>query len=456
MNASTHAENAATDIAAHLHPFTNLATHPQVGPLVIQRGDGIFVEDDQGRRYLEAMSGLWCASLGFSNARLAKAGSDALYGLPYYHTFNGRSNPAAIALAEKLLALAPVPMSKVFFANSGSEANDSAVKLVWYYHNAIGKPEKKKIIARRNAYHGVTVAAASLSGLVPNHRDFDLPIDRILHVDCPHHFRYAEAGESEEDFATRLAAALEQRILDEGPETVGAFIAEPVMGAGGVLVPPATYFDKVQKVLAKYEVLLIADEVICGFGRTGQMFGSATFGLRPDILTAAKALSSGYVPISAVMVNEKVHAAVAANSGKIGTFGHGFTYSGHPVACAIALETLKVYEDENIVTHVQSLVPQFQQGLQSHAARRYVGEVRGVGLIGAIELYADPAKRTPFDPAQKAGARVAELALAQGLIVRAMGDSIAFCPPLIITAEQVDDMFARFGRAMAIFEESFA
>ncbi|MBT2335904.1 aminotransferase class III-fold pyridoxal phosphate-dependent enzyme [Variovorax paradoxus] len=456
MNASTHAENAANDIAAHLHPFTNLATHPQVGPLVIQRGDGIFVEDDQGRRYLEAMSGLWCASLGFSNARLAKAGSDALHGLPYYHTFNGRSNPAAIALAEKLLALAPVPMSKVFFANSGSEANDSAVKLVWYYHNAIGKPGKKKIIARRNAYHGVTVAAASLSGLAPNHRDFDLPIDRILHVDCPHHFRYAEAGESEEDFATRLAAALEKRILDEGPETVGAFIAEPVMGAGGVLVPPATYFDKVQKVLAKYEVLLIADEVICGFGRTGQMFGSATFGLKPDILTAAKALSSGYVPISAVMVNEKVHAAVAANSGKIGTFGHGFTYSGHPVACAIALETLKVYEDENILAHVQSLAPQFLQGLQSHAARKYVGEVRGVGLIGAIELYADPAKRTPFDPAQKAGARLAELALAQGLIVRAMGDSIAFCPPLIITAEQIDDMFVRFGRAMAVFEETFA
>jgi 4-aminobutyrate--pyruvate transaminase len=456
MNASTHAENAATDIAAHLHSFTNLATHPQVGPLVIQRGDGIFVEDDQGRRYLEAMSGLWCASLGFSNARLAKAGSAALYGLPYYHTFNGRSNPAAIALAEKLIAMAPVPMSKVFFANSGSEANDSAVKLVWYYHNAIGKPGKKKIIARRNAYHGVTVAASSLSGLVPNHRDFDLPIDRILHVDCPHHFRYAEAGESEEDFATRLAAALEQRILDEGPETVGAFIAEPVMGAGGVLVPPATYFDKVQKVLAKYEVLLIADEVICGFGRTGEMFGSTTFGLKPDILTAAKALSSGYVPISAVMVNEKVHAAVAANSGKIGTFGHGFTYSGHPVACAIALETLKVYEDENILAHVQSLAPQFQQGLRSHAGRKYVGEVRGVGLIGAIELYADPAKRTPFDPAQKAGARLAELALAQGLIVRAMGDSVAFCPPLIITAEQIDDMFARFGRAMAVFEETFA
>ena len=344
----------------------------------------------------------------------------------------------------------------VLFAKSGWEANDSAVKLVWYYHNAIGKPAKKKIIARKNAYHGVTVAAASLSGLINNHRDFDLPIDRILHVDCPHHFRYAEPGETEEDFATRLADNLEKRILEEGPDTVGAFIAEPVMGAGGVLVPPATYFEKVQKVLAKYDVLLIADEVICGYGRTGEMFGSTTFGLKPDILTSAKALSSGYVPISAVMVNEKVHAAIAANSGKIGTFGHGFTYSGHPVACAIALETLKVYEDENILAHVKSLVPQFQKALHGYEGRKYVGEVRGVGLIAAIELYADPAKRVSFDPAKKAGARLAELALAQGLIVRAMGDAIAFCPALITTAAEMDELFVRFDRAMAIFEETFA
>lgn len=453
---SAHAERAANDIAAHLHPFTNLAAHPQVDPLVIERGDGVFVEDDQGRRYLEAMSGLWCVSLGFSNARLAKAGSDALHTLPCYHTFNHRSNAAAIALAEKLLSMAPVPMSKVFFANSGSEANDTAVKLVWYYHNAIGKPDKKKIISRRNAYHGVTVAAASLSGLVTNHRDFDLPIDRILHVECPHHYRYAEPGETEEAFATRLADALEQRILAEGPDTVGAFIAEPVMGAGGVLVPPATYFEKVQAVLRKYEVLLIADEVICGFCRTGEMFGSTTFGLRPDILTAAKALSSGYVPISAVMVSEKVHAAVAANSGKIGTFGHGFTYSGHPVTAAVALETLRIYEDEKVLAHVQSLAPKFQAGLRRYAGHPHVGEVRGVGLIGAIELAADPAKRTSFDPAMKAGARLAELALAEGLIVRAMGDAVAFCPPLVITAAQVDEMFERFDRAMVRFEASLA
>jgi len=453
---AAHAERAANDIAAHLHPFTNLAAHPQVDPLVMERGDGIYVEDDQGRRYLEAMSGLWCVSLGFSNARLAKAGSDALHTLPCYHTFNHRSNAAAIALAEKLLSMAPVPMSKVFFANSGSEANDTAVKLVWYYHNAIGKPGKKKIIARRNAYHGVTVAAASLSGLVPNHRDFDLPIDRVLHVDCPHHYRYAEPGETEEAFATRLADALEQRILAEGPDTVGAFIAEPVMGAGGVLVPPATYFEKVQAVLRKYEVLLIADEVICGFCRTGEMFGSTTFGLRPDILTAAKALSSGYVPISAVMVSEQVHAAVAANSGKIGTFGHGFTYSGHPVTAAVALETLRIYEDEQVLAHVQAVAPQFQAGLRRYAGHPHVGEVRGVGLIGALELAADPAKRMPFDAAMKAGARLAELALQEGLIMRAMGDAVAFCPPLIITPAQIDEMFERFDRAMVRFEASLA
>ena len=454
MAAAGRAANAANDIAAHLHPFTNLATHPQVGPLVIRRGDGIFVEDDQGRRYLEAMSGLWCASLGFSNERLANAGSAALRSLPYYHTFNHRSNEAAIALAEKLVALAPVPMSKAFFANSGSEANDTAVKLVWYYHNAIGKPAKKKIIARLNAYHGVTVAAASLSGLAPNHIDFDLPIDRMLHVGCPHHYRFAHPHESEEAFATRLAEELEQRILAEGPDTVGAFIAEPVMGAGGVVVPPAGYFDKVQAVLRKHDILLIADEVICGFCRTGEMFGSTTFGLKPDILTAAKALSSGYAPISAVLVSEKVHDAIAGNSGRIGTFGHGFTYSGHPVSCAIALETLQVYEDENILAKVKALAPRFQASLRRYTSRPRVGEIRGIGLIGAVELAEEPAAKRSFDPGLKMGMRLAALALEEGLIVRAMGDSIAFCPPLIIEEEQIDEMFSRFDHAMLRFEAS--
>ncbi len=452
---AAHSARTAQDIASHLHPFTNLATHPQSDPLVIVRGEGVYVEDDRGRRYLEAMAGLWCASLGFSNERLAAAGDKALRTLPNYHTFTGRTNPAASALAEKLLTFAPVPMSKVLFANSGSEANDTAVKLVWYYHNAIGKPHKKKIIARKNGYHGVTVAAASLSGLPTNHRGFDLPLERMLHVECPHHHRYAQAGETEEDFATRLADELEARIQQEGPDTVGAFIAEPVIGAGGVLVPPASYFEKIQAVLQRHDVLLIADEVICGWGRTGEVWGSTTFGLRPDILTSAKAISSGYLPISAVMISDRLHAAVATASGEIGVFGHGYTYSGHPVSCAVALETLQVYEDEKIFEHVQRIAPGFQQQLRGFGERPFVMQARGVGLIGAIELGADPRSRTAFDPARKAGPRLVEIALEEGLIVRSLGDSVAFCPPLIITAAQIDELFARFERSLQRFETEF-
>jgi 4-aminobutyrate--pyruvate transaminase len=400
------------------------------------------------------MSGLWCASLGFSHPRLVQAGIDALKTLPYYHTFNHRSNPAAAQLAERLLALAPVPMARVFFANSGSEANDSAVKMIWYYFNAIGKPGKKKIIARDRAYHGVTVASASLGGLAANHSDFDLPIDRILRTGSPHHYRDALPGESAEDFATRRADELEQLILNEGPDTVAAFFAEPVMGAGGVIVPPPTYFEKIQAVLRKYDVLLVADEVICGFGRTGEMFGSTTFGMRPDILTCAKSLSSAYVPISAVMVSQQIHEAMAANSGRIGTFGHGYTYSGHPVAAAVALETLKVYEEEGILAHTRELAPRFAQGLATQAERRIVGNMRAVGLIGALELMLDGAARTPFDPALKAGYQVAQYALEEGLIVRAMGDTVALCPPLIITPTEMDEMFARLGRALDRFEKT--
>lgn len=439
---------SALDIGAHLHSYTNLAAHEDVGPLMITRGDGIHVIDDQGRRYIEGMSALWCSSLGFSHPRLVQAGIEALQTLPYYHTFNHRSNPAIAQLADRLLQLAPSPMAKVFFANSGSEANDSAIKIIWYYHNAIGKPLKKKILSRQRGYHGVTVASASLTGLPANHQDFDLPIANIGHVECPHHYRYGLAGESAADFATRMAQALEQRILQEGPETVAAFIAEPVMGAGGVIVPPETYFEKIQAVLRKYDVLMIADEVICGFGRTGKMFGSQTFGIQPDILTCAKALSSGYIPISAVMVSPAIYEAMAANSGKIGTFGHGYTYSGHPVAAAVALETLKVYEEDRILDHVNAISPQFQNRLRNYLDRPHVGEARGVGLIGAIELVADKTTRTPFAPELKIGARLAQHALEEGLIVRAMGDAIALCPPLIITDAEMTEMFDRLDRAV--------
>src|SRR5579863_839547 len=370
-------KSASRDIATAIHPYTNLKRHETQGPLVMTEGDGVFVRDEDGKTYLEALAGLWCVSLGFSERRLAEAAYRQMLKLPYYHIFAHKAHDVGIELAEKLLSLAPVPMSKVFFVNSGSEANDTVVKLVWYYNNAVGRPKKKKILSRNKAYHGVTVASASLTGLANNHRDFDLPIANILHVECPHFYRFGLTGESEEAFASRLAESLEQRILNEGADTVAAMIVEPIMGAGGVLLPPATYWEKVQAVLAKYDVLLIADEVICAFGRTGDRWGTTTFGMKPDMISCAKALSSGYLPIGAVMVSEAIYQALVKQSEKIGVFSHGFTYSGHPVSSAVALETLKIYEDRDLLSHVRKVAPRMQAGLQRFAEHPLVGEVRG-------------------------------------------------------------------------------
>lgn len=439
---------ASRDIAYHLHGYTNLKRHEAVGPLIITRGEGVRVFDDSGKDYIEGMAGLWCTSLGWGEERLVAAAARAMRELPFYHGFGHKSHPAVIALAERLIDLAPVPMSKVFFANSGSEANDSAIKLVWYYNNALGRPEKKKIISRIKSYHGVTVATASLTALPNNQRGFDLPIDRILHTDCPHHWRFAEPGESEETFAGRCADALERLILAEGPETVAAFIAEPVMGAGGVILPPAGYFGKIQAVLDRYEVLLIADEVICGFGRTGNWWGSQTFGIRPDMLTCAKGLSSGYLPISALMISEPIYQAIADQSDRIGVFGHGFTYSGHPVPATVALEAVDIYTERDIVGRVREIGPYFQESLRRFANHPLVGEVRGIGLIGAIELVKDKADRTPFDPAAAIGPSLVARAQENGVILRAMGDAIAFSPPLIIGKAEIDEMLDRFAGAL--------
>ncbi|MCG5242705.1 aspartate aminotransferase family protein [Azospirillum doebereinerae] len=439
---------ASRDKAFVLHPYTNLHAHETQGPLIIERGEGVRVYDDAGNAYIEAMASLWCVSLGWGEERLVQAAAKQMRQLSSYHIFGHKSHEPGIDLAEKLIKLAPVPMSKVFFANSGSEANDTAVKLIWYYNNALGRPEKKKILARTRGYHGVTVASASLTGLPNNHRDFDLPIARILHADCPHHYRNAHQGESEEDFATRLAEQLEAQILAEGPDTVAAFFAEPIMGAGGVVVPPATYYEKIQAVLKKYDILLVADEVICGFGRTGNFWGSQTLGMRPDILTCAKQLSSGYLPISAVMVSEAVYRACVDESKKIGTFGHGYTYSAHPVAAAVALETLAIYEERDILGHVRDVAVPFQKRLKALADHPLVGEVRGTGLIGALELVADKATKANFDPVGRAGAVVNNLAQENGLIVRAMGDSIALCPPLVIGEDDVHQVFDRLTTAL--------
>lgn len=436
------------DIAHLVHPYTNQARHLEKGPSVIERGDGCYVYDNQGTRYLEAMSGLWCASLGFSEKRLVEAAKVQLDTLPYFHLFNHYSHPAAIQLAEKLVSIAPNGLQHVLFANSGSEANDSAVKMVWYYHNAIGKPQKKKIIGRQFGYHGVTVASGSLTGLPPVHANFDLPIDRMLHTSCPSYYHHALEGESEEAFTTRMVNDLEQLIEREGADTIGAFIAEPVIGAGGVLTPPTGYFQKVQAVLKRHDILFIADEVICGFGRTGQMFGCNTYGIEPDMMTVAKGLSAAYQPISALIFSDKINQALVELGSKNSLFAHGVTYAAHPVCAAVALETLRIYQDDDIVGKVQAIAPYFQQRLAEIQDHPLVSNTRGVGLLGGVEIVRDKASRTPFPAELDICNWIQRRCAEYGVIVRAIRQSIALCPPLIVIADQVDEIFEALGKAL--------
>jgi 4-aminobutyrate--pyruvate transaminase len=440
---------AVRDVETLIHPYTNLATLRETGPLLLERGKGVFVYDSNGKAYIEGMAGLWCTALGYGNEELVEAAAQQMRKLSFAHLFSAKSHDPAIELAEKLKEIAPVPTSKVFFCNSGSEANDSQIKLVWYMNNALGRPRKKKIISRLKAYHGVTIASASLTGLAGNHRDFDLPMAGILHAGCPHHYRFAQAGESEEEFAGRLAAELEQMIGQEGPDTVAAFIAEPVMGAGGVIVPPKSYFEKVTQVCRRHDIYMIADEVICGFGRLGTEFGSQSLGFAPDAISVAKALTSGYVPMAALTVPEPMYRALLDESRKIGTFGHGFTYSGHPVAAAVALKALEIYARERIVDQAAQKAPHFQARLQALGQHPLVGEARGLGLIGAVELVADKTTKRSFDPKAAVAPRAVRFAEEEGLIVRFLvGDAVSICPPLIITREEIDELFDRLGRAL--------
>jgi 4-aminobutyrate---pyruvate transaminase len=438
----------ARDIAAHLHPQTNLRLHEQVGPLMMVRGEGVRVVDDTGRRYLDAMSGMWSASLGFSNARLAAAAARQFADLPYYQTFAHRSTPPAVELAETLLRLAPVPMSKVLFQCSGSEANDTAIKLAWYYAHATGRPEKRKLISRRRAYHGTTIGSASLTGLPHLHSRFNLPLDGFLHLTCPHPYREALPGETDDAFSARLAAELEELIAREGADTIAAFFAEPVMGTGGVIPPPAGYFERIQPILRRHDILFVADEVICGFGRTGAWWGCDVYGLQPDILTCAKALSASYMPISALMVSERVYEAMKRNSDAVGVFGHGFTYGGHPVAAAVALETLRIYEEEELMPHAARTGARLQTGLSHFADHPLVGEVRGVGMMAGLELVRDKAGRTPFPAEWRLPAEVQRLAQERGLIIRALGDAVVLAPPLVCTEADIDEAVATLGAAL--------
>ncbi|MFT4115377.1 aminotransferase [Bradyrhizobium sp.] len=436
------------DVASLVHPQTNLRKHVEIGPRIFTRGDGIYIEDDSGKRFLEGAAGLWCASLGFGNERLAKVAYDQMKDIGYYHIYRHASHGPAIELAEKLLEIAPVPMSKVLFQCSGSEANDTAIKLVWYYWNAVGKPQKRKIIARMASYHGSTCASVSLTGKPDMHADFNLPFQGFLHTEFPHYYRLAKDGETEEQYSTRMAAALEDLIQKEGPETIAAFWAEPVMGAGGAVLPPAGYFKKIQAVLKKYDILFVADEVICGFGRTGNVWGSQTFGLEPDMISCAKGLSAGLAPISALLINERVFQAMLSESDKQGSFAHGYTYAGHPVTSAVALETLKIYEELDIVGHVKRMEKPFLAGLHGLRDHPLIGSAEGVGLIGGIEIVQDKKSRAAFPADKQIPNKIDAKIRENGVILRLIGNRIAFSPPLIINESEIEEMFSRVKAAL--------
>ncbi len=432
------------DARSLVHQQTDLDDHQRHGGVIMARGQGVWVWDVEGRQYLEAMAGLWSASLGFGESRLAKAAYDQMMVLPFYHTFFGKGHGPAAELAEKLIDLAPVPMARVLFQCSGSEANDAAIKLVWYFNAVRGKPLKRKLIGRVRGYHGNTIATASLSGQPHMYAGFGLPLPSFLHAANPNYYRFGQPGESEEAYSARLAEELEAMILAEGPETIGAMFVEPVQGGGGAITPPKGYFEAIQPVLRRHDILLIADEVICGFGRTGALWGSQTYGLQPDMISCAKQLSAAYQPISALLINDAVHDALLAGSRAFGSFGHGFTYGGHPVACAVALETLRIYQEDDVLGHVQAVSPTFLAELETFRNHPLVGDVRGVGLIAGVELMQDPRTKVPFPPSVRAGALVERACLDNGLIVRAIGDRIAFTPPLIISREEILELFRRF------------
>lgn len=430
----------ARDIAYQMPAASDMRQHEETGSLVIDRGEGIYVFDNNGKRYIEGLAGLWSVAVGFGEKRLVDAATAQMARLPYYHQFNYKTHGPSVDLSEKLIQLAPVPMSKVHFTSSGSEANDLTAKMVWYRSNALGLRDKKKIIGRIRGYHGVTIASGSITGIPRNHESFDLPIAGMLHTSCPSYVHYGQEGETEAEFTARMLQDLEDLILREGPETVAAFWGEPVMGAGGVLTPPEGYWAGVQAILRKYDILLVADEVICGFGRTGNMFACTTYGIEPDVIVVSKQLSSSYLPLSAIIMNDRFYQPIADESHRIGSFGHGFTASGHPVATAVGLENLRIIEERDLVGNVRWLEPGFLDGLARLGAHPLASSARGVGLIGAVEL-------RPWDKVGAAGTAVANRMQDEGLIIRGIGDAICFCPPLILTAAQMEEMFAIARRA---------
>lgn len=445
------------DLAHHLHSQTNPQALQQDGVCMIVRGDGAHVIDEAGRRYIDAMAGLWCASLGFNNARLGAAAARQYAELGFYHSFYGRSNPKAAELSRKLVELTGMEGGRTLFLTSGSEANETMVKLAWLYHAARGRPTKRKIIARDRAFHGSTIVAASLCGLEMMHREYGLPLPGYLHTLCPNPYRIQEPGEDEAAFVARLAFELERLILREGPDTIAAFIAEPVIAGGGIIPPPRGYFPAVQEVLAKYDILMLDDEVVCGFGRTGTWFGAQSQEMRPQMMSLAKGITSSYFPLSAVVVAPEIHAAIERINEGGTAFGHGFTNAGHPVGAAIALETIAIYEDMDLLSHVGRIGPMLKARLErATAGSPILGQIRGVGMMYGVELVADPARRTPFAPARGIGAAAQARAYDHGLVTRAMRDTLGFCPPLIIGEAEVEEIGQALERTLRGIEADIA
>ncbi|MCR8922952.1 aminotransferase [Dasania sp. GY-MA-18] len=430
-----------------IYPTTSFKATEQ---LILERGEGIYVYDNQGNQYLEGMAGLWCTSLGYGNEELISTVEEQMRKLTYSHMFGGKSHQVGMDLSDKLTEMVPVDNAKIFYGHSGSDANDSHIKMLRYYFNAIGKPEKRKIITRERAYHGVTVAAGSLTSLPVNLAHFDSPLEAlgILRTDHAHYYHGAQNGETEAQFVDRITGNLEKMILEEGPETIAAFIAEPITGASGVIVPPAGYYEKVQAILSKYDIFFWADEVITGFGRTGNDFGSTTMGIKPDMMSFAKQMSSAYFPISASVIRGDMYEAMIDQSAETGVFGHGYTYSGHPVGCAVALKVMEIYQRDNIFEKAAKTGEYMQSKMAAFKDHPLVGDIRGAGMIGAIELVANKDKGTPFATGA-VGGNIMKTCQDNGLIVRAVaGSSAAFCPPLVTTEAQIDEMFEKFGKSL--------
>lgn len=454
MNRHIATNDLETLDRAHVfHPSTHLAqfARGEAPSRIMTGGSGVKVVDRDGRESIDAFAGLYCVNVGYGRKEIADAIYEQAKKLAYYHAYAGNSNEPVIQLSERIIAKVGLGMSRVYYGLSGSDANETNIKLVWYYNNVLGRPEKKKIIARQRGYHGSGLMSGSLTGLPLFHNSFDLPLARILHTSCPHHWRFAKEGESEREFSHRLAGELEALILAEGPDTVAAFIGEPVMGTGGIIPPPERYWEEIQAVLARHDILLIADEVVTGFGRTGQYFGSHTYAITPDLITIAKGVTSAYLPLSGVIVGERVWKVLEQGTDALGAIGHGWTYSAHPLCAAAANANLDIVDGEDLTRNARETGAYFLRRLhETFDDHPMVGEVRGVGLLAALEFVSDKASKAPLDTALKVGMRVANAALDEGLIARAMphGDILGFAPPLVLNRDEADQIVAMTKRAV--------